>query len=189
VVSAAAPLAGSPARRFPTALVARIRLDDPEFATGYLRRAIHRQEAPLIVEGVRRGFVELGYTEDRPDFVEGVFLKEEGHVILAVAREVAHFIQRCEAQSEKERLAERLRLSDRLVTIGQLAAGIAHEINEPLGSILGFAQLARKAAGLAEKVGNDLDKIIRATLHAREIVRKLMLFARQSPPSRFSSAG
>ncbi|MDO8632799.1 MAG: ATP-binding protein [Phycisphaerales bacterium] len=175
-----------PAWQFPMAVVARIRLGDLEFAIGDFGRAIRRQEAPMIVDGVRRGVVEVGYAEDRPDFVEGAFLKEEENLIVAVAREVSLFIQRCEAQGEKERLAEQLRQADRLATIGQLAAGIAHEINEPLGSILGFAQLARKAQGLAEKVGEDLDKIILAALHAREIVRKLMLFARQSPPVRSS---
>jgi signal transduction histidine kinase len=82
-------------------------------------------------------------------------------------------------------LQQQLRHADRLATIGQLAAGVAHELNEPLGNILGFAQLAKKASGLPEQTHTDLDKIISASLYAREVIRKLMLFARQAPSRKF----
>jgi signal transduction histidine kinase len=49
---------------------------------------------------------------------------------------------------------------------------------------LGFAQLCRKHPGLPAPALADLGKIVAATLHAREIVRKLMLFARERPPTR-----
>lgn len=173
-----------PAWQFPEALVARIRIDETEFATGDISQATYRQKAPVVVDDTPRGFVEVGYIEDRTEFVEGAFLKEEEHLIAAIAREVSLFVQRCDVRMEKLRLAEQVRQTDRLATIGHLAAGVAHEINEPLGGILGFAQLAKKLPGVPERVVQDLDKIIQASLHAREIVRKLMLFARQSPPSR-----
>ncbi|MCC7292101.1 MAG: hypothetical protein IT449_08590 [Phycisphaerales bacterium] len=172
--------------QYPDVLVARIRIDQMESATGEMDRAVYRQEAPVVVDGIHRGSVEVGYVEDRPEFVEGVFLKEEEHLITAIAREVFLFVQRRDAQVEKLSLAEQVRQADRLATIGRLAAGMAHEINEPLGAILGFAQLARKFSGVPDPVARDLQKIVQAALHAREFVRKLMLFARQSPPSRTS---
>jgi signal transduction histidine kinase len=61
---------------------------------------------------------------------------------------------------------------------------VAHELNEPLGSILGFAQLMHRAPRLPEETRRDLAKIIDAAMHAREIVKKLMLFARQTPPQK-----
>ncbi|MBN1982806.1 MAG: hypothetical protein JW795_14830, partial [Chitinivibrionales bacterium] len=78
-------------------------------------------------------------------------------------------------------LQEQLRHADKLATIGQLTAGVAHEINEPLCSILGFAQLVMKADSLPRKIYPDIEKIIAASLHAREIVRKLLHFSRQIP--------
>jgi signal transduction histidine kinase len=169
--------------QFPESVVARIRVDNVESNTGDFERTIHRQRAAVVVNGRERGAVEVGYVTDEPEFAETVFLEEEAHLIEAVAREVSAFMERREAHEEKERLADQVRHADRLMTIGQLASGIAHDINEPLGSILGFSQLLRKQVGLPDPILADLDKIIHAALQAREIVRKLMLFARQSVPA------
>jgi len=65
-----------------------------------------------------------------------------------------------------------------------LAAGIAHELNEPLGNILGFAQLAKKSGEIPASVKQDIEKIETASLHAREIIQKLLVFARQVPPEK-----
>jgi signal transduction histidine kinase len=101
-----------------------------------------------------------------------------------VAHQVALIIESRKAEEERARLQEQLRHADRLATIGQLAAGVAHELNEPLGNILGFAQLMQKAEGFPPQAGQDLEKIIKASLHAREVVRKLRLFARETPPQK-----
>jgi signal transduction histidine kinase len=69
-----------------------------------------------------------------------------------------------------------------LNVVGQLAAGIAHELNEPLGSILGFAQLTKKSQGLPENISKDIDKIIKSALFARDIIRKLLSFSKEMPP-------
>lgn len=98
-----------------------------------------------------------------------------------VARQVALIIERRQTEEDKLKLQEQLRHADRLATIGQLAAGVAHELNEPLGSILGFAQLAKKCPGLPKQAEQDIEKIVNASLHAREVVKKLLIFARQMP--------
>jgi len=90
----------------------------------------------------------------------------------------------CTIDSMLERLdasSEQIRHADRLATIGKFASGIAHELNEPLGNILGFAQLAKQYPSLPEQTVADLEKIEKSSLYAREIVKKLLLFARQVP--------
>jgi len=128
--------------------------------------------------------VEVSYRESRLTLDEGPFLAEERSLIDSVAREVGHLIERARAEEEKNLLQEQLRHADRLATLGQLAAGVAHELNEPLGNILGFAQLARKTPNLPAQALKDLASIETASLHAREIIKKLMMFARQLPPKR-----
>jgi len=57
-------------------------------------------------------------------------------------------------------------------------------LNEPLGNILGFAQLVQKQPDLPEQVVGDLEKIVATSLHARQIINNLMLFSRQMPPQK-----
>ncbi|MDQ7778984.1 MAG: ATP-binding protein [Planctomycetota bacterium] len=170
-----------PAWLYPEIATARIVLDGRSCSTGGMGRGVHRMTAAIVVRGRIRGRVEIAYGERRPELDEGPFLKEERDLIDAVAREISYIVDRSEAEQERLRYEEQLRRADRLGTIGQLAAGVAHEINEPLGTVLGFAQLAQKCPGVPSQAREDLDKIITASLHAREVVRKLMAFARKVP--------
>jgi len=171
-----------PAWQYPETAFARIILDGISHTTQGFRECRQKQTAEIIVGGVPRGFVELVYVEEKPELDEGPFLKEERNLINAVARQVTLVIERKQAEKEKLKLHNQLLHADRLATIGMLAAGVAHELNEPLGNILGFAQLAKKCSGLPDSAEHDIGKIETASLHAREIIQKLLVFARQAPP-------
>ncbi len=170
--------------RFPDRAVARITLDGERLESPGYERARTTQREDLVVEGIRRGSVEVGYTSTSPADGEAPFLREESDLLENVARQVALFITRQEGAARRAVLEDQLRHADRLATIGQLAAGVAHEMNEPLSSVLGFAQLALKASGTPQSVADDLREIVAASLRAREIVKKLLLFARQTPPKK-----
>jgi signal transduction histidine kinase len=171
-----------PAWQYSNIASARITFDQRVFQAPNFREGAYTQRADLVVQGKWRGSVEVKYFREKPEIYEGPFLREERHLIDTIARQISLFVEQKETEGEKEVLQEQLRHADRLATIGKLAAGVAHELNEPLGSILGFAQLAKKTAGLPKQAEQDLDRIISASLHAREVIRKLMLFARQMPP-------
>lgn len=173
-----------PAWQYPEITCSRIVLDEKTYSTPGFNESIQKQSAKILVKGKPRGVVEVIYTENKPEILEGPFLKEERNLLDAVAREVALIIERKEAKRAEAELQDQLRHADRLATIGQLAAGVAHELNEPLGNILGFAQLITKVSKLPGQAKRDAEKIISSTLHAREIVRKLMYFARQMPPEK-----
>ncbi len=170
-----------PAWQYPEMTAARIILDGRSYVTPGFRQSRYRQSADIVVGGGRRGIVEVAYTEERPEFATGAFLKEEEKLINAIAREVALIVERKESGEDKARLEQQLIHADRLATIGELSAGVAHELNEPLGSILGFAQLAEKCPGLPEQARRDIRRIENASLYAREVIKKLMVFARQMP--------
>ncbi|MBF0260092.1 MAG: hypothetical protein HQK62_14910 [Desulfamplus sp.] len=110
------------------------------------------------------------------------FNSEEQNLVRTVARHIAVIMEKKELEEKEARLMTKLNHSDRLAKTGELAAGIAHELNNPLGNILGYAQLAAKTQDLPVQVNQDLNRIIQITLHAREVIRKLMFFSRQMPP-------
>jgi signal transduction histidine kinase len=171
-----------PGWQYPEATEARIVVDGREYSTAGFREGGQVQSAAITVGDEPRGLVEVLYTREMPELDEGPFLREERNLIDAIASRVGMILEQRRAGEEKRLLEEQLRHADRLATIGQLAAGVAHELNEPLGAVLGFSQLARQSAGLPDEAAKDIDKILGAALHAREVVRKLMLFARQTPP-------
>ncbi|KTB47955.1 PAS domain S-box protein [Dehalogenimonas alkenigignens] len=94
---------------------------------------------------------------------------------LAVARDV----------TERRRMENQLVVTDRLASIGELASGIAHELNNPLTGIIGFAELL-KGKELPADVADDVDVIYREAMRCAEIIRNLLTFARQHQPERQS---
>jgi C4-dicarboxylate-specific signal transduction histidine kinase len=170
--------------QYPVITRCRIYLDSKEYISESFEKTIWKQSSDIHVDGKKRGFIEVYYLEKCPDSDEGVFLKEERNLIDSIARTLSGIVKSKEGEEEKEKLEAQLLHADRLATIGQLASGIAHELNEPLGNILGFAQLAQKVEGLPSQAISDLEKIDAAAIHAREIIRKLMAFARQTTPHR-----
>ncbi len=169
---------------YPEAASSRIVINGFSYMTGDFRESPFRQSSEIFVFGEPRGFVEVVYKEKKPEIDEGPFLREERNLIDAVARKIALVIEHKGVEDEKARIQGQLRHADRLATIGQLAAGVAHELNEPLSAILGFAQLMRKTPDLPIQTLQDVDKIVNASLHAREVVKKLLLFSRQTVPSK-----
>ena len=173
-----------PAWQYPELASARIVIDGQSFETTGFWDGQYKQSANIVVNEKTRGIVEVVYSGHPPELDEGPFLKEERTLLDNVARQVAMIVEQREAEEQREMLEGQLRHADRLATIGQLAAGVAHELNEPLGNILGFAQLVQQEAGLPGQTKKDVDRIVAASLHARGIVNKLKLFARQSPPQK-----
>jgi PAS domain S-box-containing protein len=80
--------------------------------------------------------------------------------------------------SERE-LHEQLVQAARLAAVGKLAAGIAHEINNPLTGVLAYAEDILDDLSESDPLGEDISVIIRETMRCRDIVRNLLDFARQ----------
>jgi signal transduction histidine kinase len=173
-----------PAWQYPELASARIVVDGRSFETPKFWDGQQKQSAPIVVDEKERGVVEVVYLGNPPELDEGPFLQEERTLLDNVARQLGMILEQREAEKQREMLEGQLRHADRLATIGQLAAGVAHELNEPLGNVLGFAQLIQKESRLPDQTQQDIGKIVAASLHAREIVNKLKLFARQTPPKK-----
>lgn len=74
--------------------------------------------------------------------------------------------------------------SDKMASMGRLAAGVAHEINNPLTAVLTYSSFLLKRTGNNPELQEDLKVIVRETKRSREIVKSLLDFARQSVPKK-----
>jgi two-component system NtrC family sensor kinase len=83
--------------------------------------------------------------------------------------------------TEQKRQNERLMLTDRLISLGELAAGTAHELNNPLTSVIGFSQLLMEKE-LPDDIREDLKLIHNEAQRAAGVTKNLLTFARKHAP-------
>ena len=129
-----------------------------------IRRLLTPESASAPVE-VRAG--------ERVLLVTAVAAGEPGAVVLVF-----------EDQTEKRRLQEQLLQSEKMSAIGQLIAGVAHDLNNPLASVVGFSDLLGEAADVPPRLAEPLAIIRQEAERASAIVRNLLSFARRQEGER-----
>jgi len=103
-------------------------------------------------------------------------LMEDGEVLgaIEISRDITKDIKMQKAMMQQEKL----------VSIGRLSAGVAHEINNPLTTILTTAMLIQEDLTPGDPNYGELETVVKETLRCREIVTNLLEFARQTRPSK-----
>jgi len=86
--------------------------------------------------------------------------------------------------SESRRMQQQLAQSEKMSSLGQMISGAAHELNNPLSTVLGYAQLLRVQVGDAEKSSRRLELLQSEAERCQRIVQNLLAFARQRSPER-----
>nr|WP_082919304.1 ATP-binding protein [Pseudomonas chengduensis] len=103
--------------------------------------------------------------------------------VVSVSRDITARIQ---AEENKRRLEDELAHTTRLITLGELASGIAHEINQPLAAVVNYASASQRylqgvggdPAGV-DKVGQGLARITEHANHASAVIKRLRAFLRK----------
>jgi signal transduction histidine kinase len=108
-----------------------------------------------------------------------VLTSEKRAVLDVLAGQVAVEVESCRLIEEKVRLERELATRERLATLGQMAAQVAHEVKNPLSAIKSIAQVMREEDALKE-YGRDLDLIISEIDRLNRTVSQLLAFSRQS---------
>ena len=110
-------------------------------------------------------------------------IKDESGKTTGFVAIIENVTERNQAEEREIHLQQQLYHSSRLASIGELAAGVAHEINNPLTGIMGFSQrLARKSTDETSK--RDLERIYEEACRAAKVVENLRNFARPKEPKR-----
>jgi PAS domain S-box-containing protein len=86
--------------------------------------------------------------------------------------------------TERKKLEEQVRVSQRLEAVGELAAGISHDFNNILSAISGNARLGLADLPAGHRVQQNLEEIAKAAARATRLVRQVLLFSRQNAPKR-----
>jgi PAS domain S-box-containing protein len=133
---------------------------------GYVRY----EDLPLKTDDGRKISVE---------FVSNVYEVEHRKVVQCNIRDIS---ERKLAGEEKQRLEEKAQVASRLAAMGEMAAGIAHEINNPLTGVLGYSQMMLSKENVPEDIKGDLKLIADNSRRVAEIVKRLLTFARQAKP-------
>lgn len=164
--------------RFSEDAIVELKLAEFYILTPKLPKDSIFQESTIAMFREPAGFIRVHYPSHT--YTEKHFMEEEQKLLEKVSYEVSSFYEK-ELNKEREELLKRsAQRNDRLSILGEITAGIAHELNTPLGNILGFAELiAEKTTD--KQIKADTAKIIKSAIYSREVVKKLMFFACEMP--------
>lgn len=154
---------------------------DPRFLrVGNVRPFASMLVAPLLLGERRIGTLSI----DSPQV--SAFSEADEHLLLTLATQAAAAIENArlvhdlqQSLADLKRTQAQLIQSEKLSAIGQLIAGVAHELNNPLTAIMGYAQLLQVDDDIDEGMARDLTKIYAQAQRAARIVQNLLTFARQ----------
>jgi PAS domain S-box-containing protein len=111
----------------------------------------------------------------------GVHFQESASPLVNEKGEVTGSVLVTRDVTQQKRMEEQLIMTDRLASIGELSSGIAHELNNPLTSVIGFSQMLMEG-DVPANMKEDLATVYSEALRAAAIVKNLLTFARKHAP-------
>lgn len=113
------------------------------------------------------------------------YTSNDENLLVAIGRQLSTTIEKvrlyeetCRAYDDLRRTQEQLLQSEKMSAVGQLIAGVAHELNNPLTAILGYAQLL-ESEGLSERANDFVTKLFKQAQRTHRVVQNLLSFARE----------
>jgi len=151
----------------------------------------------IRADGLASWIWVLLWGKDKPIGIMGISSREsreytsnDESLLVAIGRQLSTTIEKvrlyeetCRAYEDLRHTQEQLLQSEKMSAVGQLIAGVAHELNNPLTAILGYAQLL-ESEGLAERAADFVSKLFKQAQRTHRVVQNLLSFARQRKPQK-----
>ena len=151
----------------------------------------------IRADGLRSWIWVLLWSKEKPIGAMGISSREareytsnDENLLVAIGRQLATTIEKvrlyeetCRAYEDLRRTQEQLLQSEKMSAVGQLIAGVAHELNNPLTAILGYAQLL-EGEGLQDRASDFVRKLFKQAQRTHRVVQNLLSFARQRKPQK-----
>ena len=118
-----------------------------------------------------------------PILTSASLLKDERGTIVGTLGVIKDLTEKKKLEEDLKKAQAELVQKDKLAAIGRLASGVAHEMNDPLTSVLTFSNLMREETHEGDPSRESLDIIIKEATRARKIVSDLLSFSRESKPA------
>jgi len=118
-----------------------------------------------------------------PILTSASLLKDEGGEVVGTLGIIKDLTEKKKLEESLKKAQAELGHKEKLAAIGRLASGVAHEMNDPLTSILTFSNLLREETKEGEPCRESLDIIIKEATRARRIVGDLLSFSREAKPA------
>jgi two-component system, NtrC family, sensor kinase len=136
-------------------------------------------DLPVTMQEHLIGIIRIFFSEERK------FSPQDLDFLVAITRQCASAIDRARAFEEQQSRYDQLIVqTEKLSALGRMAAGIAHEINNPLSGILLYSSNMRKKVQDDGPLREGLDIIIQETIRCRGIIQDLLEFSREKEPQR-----
>lgn len=112
------------------------------------------------------------------------WIRDRAYPVRDAEGAVVRLVGTAEDITERRHLEDQFRQSQKMEAIGQLAAGVAHDFNNIIAVILGFAELAQAQLSRGRAAGESLEEIAKASSRAKSLVQQILTFSRQQPQER-----
>lgn len=118
-----------------------------------------------------------------PILTSASLLKDEGGAVIGTLGVIKDLTEKKKLEGDLKKAQADLVQTEKLAAIGRLASGVAHEMNDPLTSILTFANLLREDVKEGDATQESLDIILKEATRAKKIISDLLSFSREAKPS------
>ena len=169
-----------------------------EVVTGEYLPHLPKKVAEFLKSDADRSWIwVLFWGKDAPVGIMGLcshlgyeYSSNDENLLVAISRQLATTIEKvrlyeetCRAYEDLRKTQEQLLQSEKMSAVGQLIAGVAHELNNPLTAILGYAELL-ESEGLNSRAADYVSKLFKQAQRTHRVVQNLLSFARQRKPQR-----